>query len=296
MSITFVPTQNQPGMDKFGHTEWRTNRTTGEVFRLDAKTAYVSREKRRTLPDFFRLSQNDPYREFVMLERYGKAKNLFAYGRKGYRLASRHNNNLFHYTLDAEMLGADQKTAAWLENPANYWNSATVEAWQRLLDTAFPGPYAWGLHVGENGRVHPHVLAGKRHNVPNPPRDDPEWRKRRENTTNSYAWTLAYIQPKVPPTPANVRFYEKAVKVAGGACHLPQHSGFRGFRAVKRVRKPSKNIVSDGAAKKVTPLNGVAATPQPMTLERFERVMFPWAGSSYRRVWTPNSPPARGSP
>lgn len=290
MNSTAVPTQNQAA-------EYRTNGTTGKAFRPGGNPDRISKRKARStpLPERFQVETNP----FVKYKRRSSARKLLAHGCKGHRLIRHHGfNSCYFYTLDARELGADRETAAWLEDSANYDNEAVGEAWVRLLDRAFPNqPYAYGLHVGDCGRIGAHVMAGSENAIPNPTAHrDPKRRKHIGNTNEDYVRVLAYIKAKQPPTGEGVRNYRTAVKAAGGARHLSQKSGIRGFRAVKRVRKPSKNIVGDGVGKKVVTPNGAVKTPSTMTLQGFESIVFAGSRGTIRRSWTPTGPPVRGSP
>ncbi len=248
---------------------WLTSGTTGKAFRPGGNPNQVSEKKRRALPDRFQVETNP----FVKPKRRTAAKKLLAHGCKGQRLVRFHGyTGLYFHTLSARELGATGEQAAWLENAANYNNPACLETWVRLLDNAFPNqPYAYGFHVGDCGRIGAHVMAGSENAIPNPIyHRNPERRKHVTNTTGDFVRVLAYLKAKQPPTPENVRHYQAAVKAAGGARHLPQHSGIRGFQAVKRVRKPSKNIVGDGVGKKVDNTNGPIKVSPTMTIERLK--------------------------
>ncbi len=284
-------TEQQDKYTTFGSGIWFTNRTTEKAFRPEGG-ARVSDKKRRTLPERFQVKTNP----FVKYKRRTAAKKLLAHGCKGQRLIRHHGyTGLYLYTLSARELGASDEQAARLEDAANYDDEATVQAWVRLLDKAFGhAPYAYGFHVGECGRVHPHVMAGSENAIPKPTyHRNPERRKPIKPTTKDYVMVLAYLKAKQPPTPAGVKNYEAAVKRAGGARHLPQHSSIRGFQARKRVRKPSKKIVLDGVGKKVDTPNGPVKAPRFVLFEDVDTPLFDLFAASRVAVTTLESPPAR---
>ncbi len=265
--------------------EWRTNRSTGEAFRVD-DSDFVTGKKRRKVSARFRRDWR------VWCDRQDDARQKLSVGRKGWRLLRYHGFKLWLYTVSAAELGVtDRERAAWLEAPENYDRTETVEAWQRLLDTAFPdSPFMFALHVGRCDRVHAHVLAGQLHNVPNLS-NSPERRKRVDNTAGDFRRVLAYLTASQYPTERQVAAYDRAVKRAGGERFLPKHSGFRGFETKKPVQKRAEKSVRDGTAELYPVVMAVETAPSTLTPERFETWLKGAFGTFDRAISPPRKSP-----
>ncbi len=271
----------------FDNGTWKTNRTTRKAFQPGRKRNRNLQGRR--LPSRFRSDLH------AKVGRRISAKKSLAFDRRGRRLLRFHKYRLFLYTLHARELGASDEQTAWLEDPANYDNPALVEAWLRLLDTAFPGmPYKWALHIGECGRIHAHVAGGQLHSIPNPS-PNPANRKLIENTLFDYVKVFGYLTVKNEPTDEQLVGYHKAANRAGGARRLPRHSGFRGFEAPKRARKASKNPVLDGVGRKFNINSGPANTPPAISLEGLDSLLFDLFGASRVAVTTLDKPPGKGT-
>lgn len=262
---------------------WRTNRTTGKAFQPDDRDL-VSKRRRRKVSARFRRDWR------AWCDRQADARQKLVVGRKGWRLLRNHGFNLWLYTVSVSELGG----AEWLEDCDRYDDPALVEGWIRLLDKAFGGtPYLFALHVGRCDRVHAHVLTGQLHNVP-ALSNNPERRKRVDNTPADFRRVVAYLTANQYATPKQLAAYDRAVKRAGGERYLPKHSGFRGFQSEKRVQKDPEKRVGDGAAE-IYPVGIVAYDKAPViSPERFETWLSGAFGAFSVAVTTlDTSPPAR---
>jgi hypothetical protein len=259
-------------------SEWRTNRSTGKAFRPDDRDL-VSKRRRRKVSARFRRDWR------AWCDRQSDARQKLAVGRKGWRLLRYHGFRTWFYTVSVKELGG----AEWLEDCNRYDDPALVEGWIRLLDKAFAGtPYLFALHVGRCDRVHAHVLAGQEHSVPLLS-NDPERRKRVDNTPADFRRVLAYLTASQHPTPKQVAAYDRAVKRAGGERFLPKHSGFRNFQAKKPVQRRTEKHVGDGAAVIYPVVMAVETAPAPLSPERFET----WLSSAFGTFDRAISPPRK---
>ncbi len=246
---------------------WLTNRTTGQAYRTD-DTDLIPKSQWYKLPArFHRESKWD------WISRNTAADiQLNTPGSKAARLVRHYGTRgLYLYTLSAWELGvADPERIVWLEAPENYDNPATIEAWQRLINAAFPSmPFKSCLHCGRNNRTAPHVIAGVENAIPRPTYERYEERRKQvQDTFEDRRRVFAYLCSKQYPTHEQVQAFRRAVAAAGGILNLPQHSGFSnmGF-----VRIEGNDVLHDNLEKDPQVIGFDENILQPTLLEHFGR-------------------------
>lgn len=269
---------------------WRTNRTTGRAYRVD-ESDLIPRHKRYRLPTRF---HRESLWDWVARQNTAAAQ-LNTPDTKAAQLVRHYGTRrLYFYSLSARELGViDPERVGWLEAPEHYDRLEVIEAWQRLLDAAFPNaPCKWAIHIGRDNRVALHIIAGAEHNIPNL-NDDPEHRKLVKDTFGDRRRVFAYATSKSHPTYRQVAAYEKAAAAAGGVRRLPQHSGFRGMEFAQST---PENDVLHGSLKRVHKVMDFERnTQEPTAPEGLGRWLSGTLGTVTRLVSTSTSPPARGT-
>lgn len=197
---------------------WLTNQQTGKSYRPDNDYGYVSARRQKNLSVRF---------QDIRKRQKARANEMLKPGNAGDRLLKRCNGELWHYTLSAKDLSLSKS----LERCEALFNPATVEIWLRAISKAFgTAPYFWRLEIGRDGRVHAHLLSSKNAGLPHLIRGSEKCKPVR---AGDEAKELAYLLKRIPPTPENIRAYQRAVQRLGGEQHLPQTSGYRNCRLPK---------------------------------------------------------------
>ncbi len=113
---------------------------------------------------FVRYPKHPP--DFFTDRRRAAARRAFGYGEGWAARLLTCLETPAHFSLHAEHLGLDPSAAA----PHLLFDRANVRRWKQAILRHFRGPCRWRLELGNDGRIHAHVLADLADGPPELPR------------------------------------------------------------------------------------------------------------------------------
>lgn len=183
---------------------------------LDAAAAYFARYPKHP-PDFFTDRRRAAARR-AFGDGEGWAARLLSY-----------LETPAHFSLHAEHLGLDPSAAA----PHLLFDRANVRLWKQAILRHFRGPCRWRLELGNDGRIHAHVLADLADGPPELPRSGEIVKP------CAHYWTAAVsyqLKPALEYTAANLALWLEARKRG----RLPRLAGSHGIPSRRTWGHPSK--------------------------------------------------------
>lgn len=204
-------------------------------------------------------------------------------------------SNPYLFTVHGDKLGIAER----YRHARCIRSKKALAVWRDALKETFTGCYLFKFEVAlESDELHVHLIADEQAGLPELVRGS----KACKPVTNKKGIIRYLNKPPCYPIRKRVKEYVRAKKCVGDS-KLPEVSGYMRLPAKSERMFQGASLETSSQTQKIELAESSCiykalpdSRPRPLTFERFERVMFPGSGRTFNRVWTPNGPPARGSP